>query len=118
AEIVKIMVVPASGNLSRKDGDELEKAAKSMGAGGLARAKVAADGSWTQTPLNKMMKPELRDAITKLCGAEEGDLILFQSGKAQLVHTVMANLRVQLGKQLGLIPAVAHGSDFNFLWVV
>lgn len=117
-EIIKIMVVPASANLSRKDGDELEKAAKSMGAGGLARAKVAADGTWTQSPLNKMMTPELREAINKVCGAGDGDLIIFQSGKEQLVHTVMANLRIQLGKQLGLIPPSGTGGEWNFLWVV
>jgi len=118
AEIVKVLVVPASANLSRKDGDELEKLAKSMGAGGLARAKVGAGGEWTQSPLNKMMTVELRDAINRASGAQEGDLIIFQSGKAQLVHTVMANLRVYLGKRLGLIPEVGHGGNFNFLWVV
>jgi aspartyl-tRNA synthetase len=117
-EIIKIMVVPASANLSRKDGDELEKSAKSMGAGGLARAKVAADGTWTQSPLNKMMTTELREAINKVCGAADGDLIIFQSGKEQLVHTVMANLRIQLGKQLGFIPASGTGGEWNFLWVV
>lgn len=118
AEIIKVMVVPASGNLSRKDGDALEKMAKSMGAGGLARAKMGDDGSWTQSPLSKMMTTELRDAINATCGAKEGDLILFQSGKEQLVHTVMANLRVHLGKQLGLIPQSGHGDHWNFLWVV
>jgi len=117
-EIIKVMVVPASGNLSRKDGDALEKMAKSMGAGGLARAKMGASGEWTQSPLNKMMTPELREAINKACGAEEGDLILFQSGKEQLVHTVMANLRVHLGKKLGLIPESGPGGEWNFLWVV
>ena len=59
AEIVKAMVVPASANLSRADGDKLEKRAKSMGAGGLARAKVAADGSWTQSPLAKTHHPRV-----------------------------------------------------------
>jgi aspartyl-tRNA synthetase len=118
AEIIKVLVVPASGNLSRKDTDELEKMAKSMGAGGLARAKMGPGGEWTQSPLNKMMTTELRDAINQACGAQEGDLIVFQSGKAQLVHTVMANLRVYLGKRLGLIPEVGHGGSFNFLWVV
>jgi aspartyl-tRNA synthetase len=118
AEIIKVMVVPASANLSRKDGDELEKLAKSMGAGGLARAKLGAGGEWTQSPLNKMMTTELRDAINSASGAAEGDLIIFQSGKAQLVHTVMANLRVYLGKRLGLIPEHGHGGTFQFLWVV
>lgn len=117
-EIIKVMVVPASGNLSRKDGDALEKMAKSMGAGGLARAKMAADGTWTQSPLNKMMTPELRLAINQACGAQDGDLILFQSGREQLVHTVLANLRVFLAKKLGLIPESGPGGSWNFLWVV
>ena len=118
AEIIKVLVIPASGNLSRKDGDELEKQAKSMGAGGLARAKVDATGEWTQSPLNKMITPELKRAINLACGAQDGDIIVFQSGKTQLVHTVLANLRVYLGKKLGLIPEVGHGDNWNFLWVV
>ena len=117
-EIIKVMVVPASGNLSRKDGDALEKMAKSMGAGGLARAKMGANGEWTQSPLNKMMTVEMRTAINEACGAQEGDLILFQSGKTQVVHTVMANLRIHLGKKLNLIPESGHGGEWNFLWVV
>ncbi len=117
-EIVKALVVPKSANLSRADGDKLEKIAKGMGAAGLARAKVAADGSWTQSPLAKTITPELRTAINEATGAGEGDLILFQFGRTSLVHTVLANLRVELGKKLGLIPEVGHGGDFNFLWVV
>jgi aspartyl-tRNA synthetase len=118
AEIVKAMVVPASANLSRTDADKLEAAAKSMGAGGLARAKVAADGSWVQSPLAKTVTPEMRQAINAAVGAKENDLILFQFGKTALVHTVMANLRVAVAKRLGLIPEVGHGNKWNFLWVV
>ncbi len=118
AEIVKAMVVPASAGLSRTEADKLEQLAKSMGAAGLARAKVSADGSWTQSPLAKTITPELRAAINSATGAKDGDLILFQSGKSALVHTVMANLRVHLGKKLGLIPEVGHGDHWNFLWVV
>ncbi len=118
SEIVKALVVPKSANLSRADGDKLEKTARGMGAAGLARAKVAADGTWTQSPLAKTITPELRMAINEATGAKEGDLILFQFGRASLVHTVLANLRVELGKKQGLIPEVGHGGDFNFLWVV
>ncbi|HEY2408898.1 MAG TPA: aspartate--tRNA ligase [Polyangiaceae bacterium] len=118
AEIVKAMIVPASAQLSRTDQEKLEQSAKSMGAGGLARAKVAADGAWTQSPLAKSISPELARAINAKTGAKEGDLLLFQFGKASLVHTVLANLRVQIGKKLGLIPEVGHGGKWNFSWVV
>jgi aspartyl-tRNA synthetase len=117
-EIVKAMVVPASAQLSRTDADKLEQLAKSMGAGGLARAKVGPDGTWTQSPLAKSVTPELCRDINAATGAKDGDLLIFQFGKASLVNTVMANLRVHLGKKLGLIPEVGHGNQFKFLWVV
>jgi aspartyl-tRNA synthetase len=117
-EIVKALRVPASANLSRTDADKLEQLAKGMGAAGLARAKVGAGGEWTQSPLAKSITPELRQAINQATSAQEGDLLIFQSGRTSLVHTVMANLRVHLGKKLGLIPEVGHGDKWNFLWVV
>jgi aspartyl-tRNA synthetase len=118
AEIVKAMVVPASAQFSRADGDKLEQLAKSMGAAGLARAKVGPDGGWTQSPLAKSVTPELCRAINDATGAKDGDLLLFQFGKTSLVHTVMANLRVAVAKKLGLIPEVGHGNQWKFLWVV
>jgi aspartyl-tRNA synthetase len=117
-EIVKAFVVPASANFARSDGEKLEQLAKSMGATGLARAKVAADGSWTQSPLAKSVTPELRLAINAAVGAKDGDLICFQFGRASLVHTVLANLRVHVAKKMGLIPESGHGGRFQFLWVV
>jgi aspartyl-tRNA synthetase len=118
AEIVKGMVVPASATLSRAEGDKLEQVAKSMGAAGLARAKLGPDGSWTQSPLAKNITPELRAAINARLGAKVGDLILFQFGRTSLVHTVLANLRVHIAKKVGLVPEVGHGGKWNFLWVV
>jgi len=118
AEIVKALVVPAAANFSRADGDKLEQLAKSMGAAGLARAKVGPDGSWTQSPLAKSVTPEACRAINETTGAKDGDIILFQFGKASLVHTVMANLRVSVAKKMGLIPEVGHGNQWKFLWVV
>jgi aspartyl-tRNA synthetase len=118
AEIVKAFVIPASANFSRADGDKLEQLAKSMGAGGLARAKVANDGSWVQSPLAKSVTPELRDAINKAVGAVENDMVVFQFGKTALVHTVMANLRVAVAKRMALIPEVGHGNQWKFCWVI
>ena len=118
AEIVKAVRVPASAQLSRSDTDKLEALARSMGAKGLAKAKVAPDGMWTQSPMAKNVTPEMRVAINEAMGAEAGDLLLFQFGKASLAHTVLANLRVHLAKKLGLIPPVGHGGRFEFLWVI
>ena len=122
-QIVKALKVPASANFSRTETDKLEEIAKGMGAKGLARAKVSETGDWTQSPLAKSVTPEARAAINAACAAKAGDLLLFQFGKEALVHTVLANLRLFLGKKLGLIPE--HGpkdpqepGSWNFLWVV
>jgi aspartyl-tRNA synthetase len=120
AEIVKAIVVPAdlAAKMSRTDIDKLEEYVKGMGAKGLARARVDAEGNWVQSPLAKMITPELRLAINARVGAKDGDLVVFQFGRASVVQTVMANLRLHLGKKLGLIPENGHGGKWNFLWVV
>jgi aspartyl-tRNA synthetase len=118
AEIVKAMRIPASANLSRAESDKLEEFVKQMGSKGLARAKVDAQGNWTQSPLAKTITPELRAAINAKTGAADGDLLVFQFGKESVVQTVMANLRVHVAKKMGLIPDSGHGGHFNFLWVV
>jgi aspartyl-tRNA synthetase len=117
-QIIKALVIPASANLSRAESDKLEDFVKSMGAKGLARAKVAEDGSWTQSPLAKSVTPAAREAINRAILAKTGDLVCFQFGKESLVQTVMANLRVHVAKKLGLIPEHGHGDKWNFLWIV
>lgn len=118
AEIVKALVVPASAAFSRTETDKLESFVKQMGAKGLARAKVAEDGSWTQSPFGKNVTDAFRQAVNEATGAKPGDLILFQFGRTQLVHTVMANLRLHLGKRLGLIPESGSEGKWSFLWIV
>jgi aspartyl-tRNA synthetase len=84
---------------------------------GLARAKLADDGTWTQSPLSKSVTPEMREAVNRALGAKPGDILCFQFGKTSVVHTVMAKLRVDVAKKIGLIPEYGHGGRFNFLWV-
>ncbi len=116
--IVKGMRIPASANLSRTEVDKLEEYVRGMGSKGLARAKVAEGGEWTQSPFAKTITPELRREINAACEAQPGDLLLFQFGKESVVHTVMANLRVHLAKKMGLIPEYGSGGQWQFLWVV
>ncbi len=116
--IVKALRLPAEKSLSRTEVDKLEEYVKGMGAKGLARAKIGEGGEWTQSPLAKGITPGLRQAINDACEAKPGDLLLFQFGKASVVHMVMANLRVHLAKKLGLIPEFGSGGQWRFLWVV
>lgn len=120
AEIVKALRVPAehASKLSRTETDKLEELVKGMGAKGLARARVDAEGNWQQSPLAKTITPELRAAINARTGAKDGDLLLFQFGREAVVQTVLANLRIHLAKRFGLIPESGHGGMWKFLWVV
>jgi aspartyl-tRNA synthetase len=123
--IVKAMVVasdagPEKKGLSRTEADKLEEFVKSMGAKGLARAKVAEDGNWTQLPgMMKGVTAEFRKAVNEATKAKTGDLILFQFGREAQVQTVMANLRLHVAKKLGMIPDYGTSNDqYEFLWVI
>ncbi len=117
--ILKALVIPASAGLSRPQLEELEKGLKEIkGFKGLARAKVADDGTWTQSPLTKFVNDEARRSLNEAVGAKPGDIICFNWGKPAVVHTVMAKLRVDIAKKIGLIPEFGHGGKWNLLWVV
>ncbi len=112
--IVKAIRLPGGGGMSRTELDGLEEIAKTFGARGLARAKVAAGGEWTQSPLAKGATPGLRNAIHQRLAASEGDVLLFQFGRAKLVNGVLGQMRGALARRLKLIP---EGRD-DLLWVV
>ncbi len=117
-KILKALVIPASAGLSRPQLEEFERQLKEIkGFRGLARAKLAEDGSWTQSPLSKSITPAARARINEAVGAKPGDVICFQFGRDAVVHTVMAKLRVDVAKKMGLIPEYGHGGTFNLLWV-
>ncbi len=112
--MIKAMRVPKACELSRTEVDKLEDLVKQLGGFGLGRAKVAEQGkAWTQSPFAKVITPEGLVQINQACGAEDGDLILFQMGKPKMVHTVLSGLRTNLGARFGLIPK----NSWGVLWV-
>jgi len=113
--IIKALRLPVenAGALSRTEADKLEEFVKGFGARGLARAKVAEGGEWTQSPLAKNITPAAREAINKAVGATPGDYLFFQFGRAKLVNAVLGGLRLHLGNKLGLVDK----SQWNFAWV-
>jgi len=116
-EIIKGLVIPASANFSRADGDKAEQFVKSMGGLGLARAKVGENGTWTQSPFAKNITDALREGINKALNVQPGDIVCLQFGPTDKVHTIMANLRLYLGKKLGLIPESGSAGRFELLWI-
>jgi aspartyl-tRNA synthetase len=123
--VVKGWRLPAenASKLARSAVDKLEDFAKGFGARGLLRARLGADGVWTQSPL-KTMSDALRRDLNAAAGLQEGDLIFLQFGRAKLANTVLGALRLQLAETLGLIakPAVTPGSAagenaWKFCWI-
>jgi aspartyl-tRNA synthetase len=115
SHIIKALRLPAenAGSHSRTEADKLEEFVKGFGARGLARAKVADNGEWTQSPLAKSITREARDAVNAAVGATTGDYLFFQFGRPKLVNAVLGGLRLHLGNKLGLIA----DKQWRFLWV-
>lgn len=112
--VVKLWRLPGeqASKLSRTEVDKLEEFVKGFGAKGLARARVAEGGTWTQTPLKGITDP-LRLAINEAAGAKDGDLLFFQFGSRKLANAVLGALRLNLAEKMGLVPK----NEWRFCWI-
>jgi aspartyl-tRNA synthetase len=110
--VVRALNAKGCANWSRKELDDLKPFAERYGGKGLAWITVK-DGEW-RGPIVKFFKPEEIAALTERLGVEEGDLLLFSADKKKIVCDVLGNLRLKIGRQLGLIDE----SAFRFAWVV
>ncbi len=110
--VVKAINAKGCAGWSRKELDDLTPFAARYGGKGLAYITVK-DGEW-KGPIVKFLSPEEIAALTERLGVEEGDALLFSADKAKIVHDVLGNLRLKLGRDLGLID----DSVFKFAWVV
>ena len=109
---VKAIAVPGGAELPRKKIDSLEPVAKEYGAKGLAWMKVTADGF--SGPAAKFLGEEDSRRVAERTGAEEGALVVFGADQFSVVCAALANVRLALGRLLGLIDE----SRTDVLWVV
>ena len=100
------------GGMPRKKIDALVEYAKTYGAKGLAYIALQADGT-VKSSFAKFMKPEEMDALVKAMDGKPGDLLLFAADKTHVVWDVLGALRLEIGRQLGLMKK----DDYQFLWV-
>lgn len=113
---VAALRVPGGNSLSRKQIDGYTKFVARYGAKGLAYIKVNAkengrDG--LQSPIVKFFPDDAIEKILERTEAENGDLIFFGADKATVVNDALGALRVQLGKDLGMVS-----DKWEPLWVV
>jgi aspartyl-tRNA synthetase len=94
--------------------DELTEVAKRFGAGGLVWAFVQDDGTW-RSPIAKFLSDDERAGIERALEAKPGDLLLIVAdAHAHTVATVLGELRLEIARRYGLIPAGRH----ELLWTV
>ncbi len=110
---VRGLCVKGQAAMPRKKIDALTDMAKGSGAKGLAYLCIGEDGSY-KSSFAKFMTPEQLDRLVRAMGGEKGDLLLFAADKKEIVWSVLGQLRLELGRQLGLIDE----NRFDFLWVV
>jgi aspartyl-tRNA synthetase len=96
----------------RSELDQLTEVVRRFGAGGLVWAFVGEDGSWRTSA--KALGEAERAAIAQKLQGRPGDLLLLVADKPQVAATALGELRLELARRYGLIPAGRH----SLVWIV
>ena len=115
AEAVIAITVKGASNYSRKQLDGLTNWLKrpQIGAKGLIYVKCNEDNSF-KSSVDKFFNQNCLTNWANKCNAIEGDLILILSGKTSSTQKQMNELRLKLGKDLGLYKE----NEYQPVWVV
>ncbi len=108
---VKAINARGCATFSRKDLDDLTEYASRFGARGMAWIKIR-ENDW-QSPITKFFSDDEIRAMGEALDARPGDLILFGADRTDIVHQVLAELRLELARRLEL----TDDSAFEFLWI-
>ena len=109
---VRGLCVEGQAGMPRKKIDALVAFAKDYGAKGLAYLAIQEDGSY-KSSFAKFMTEEELAGLAEAMGGKAGDLLLFAADKDEVVYNVLGALRLEVARQLDLIPA----GQWKFLWV-
>ena len=106
-----IVAKQAVKTLTRKEIDKLTEKAKGIGAKGLAFIRW--NDAVPTCPFAKFLPEGKLNEIISFLGCEQGDVVLIVADKNKVTLPVLGALRLQVAKQLDLIPK----NQFNFLWI-
>ncbi len=116
---------PGAAGYSRKQRDDLNEKAKSLGGGAYfvwrtAEGKTSSSlgDFFTLSTVGKLIGAGNENKLADACGAKAGDLVVAVSAKEQIKGTeaaalIAGQLRLHLGDALGLIDK----SQWKFLWI-
>ena len=107
-----IVAKNAASAITRKKIDKLTEYVKGIGAKGLAYIRWA-----DETPncsFAKFLGEGDLDRIIATLGAEKGDVVFIVADKNSVTLPVLGALRLELGRQLDLIPK----DEYRFVWIV
>jgi aspartyl-tRNA synthetase len=115
AETVVAIAVPGCSEYSRKQTDELMEWVKrpQIGMAGMAFIKCNTDGSF-KSSIDKFYNEDKLKSVAAACHAKPGDLILVLAGAEERTRKAMSELRLEMGKRLGL----RKENEFKLLWVL
>jgi aspartyl-tRNA synthetase len=114
AEYIVGICVDGAASYSRKQLDELTKFVQrpQVGAKGLVYVKYNTDGTF-KSSVDKFYDASDLQKWANACKAKPGDLLLLLSGNKTETQEQMCSLRLEMGKQLGLMDK----NIFKPLWV-
>ena len=110
---VKAINAKGFANITTGQIEALTELARQYGAKGLAFIK-AENGEW-KSPIVKFFSEAEKEALSRMLGIEEGDLVLFGAGPWETVCNVLGRIRLKVSEILGL---TSGSSALDFLWVV
>jgi aspartyl-tRNA synthetase len=103
---VAALRAPGAGRLPRSQIDGYEAFVKTLGARGLAYIKVNTVGEGAagmQSPILKFLPQDVLTKLVKHIGMEDGDVVFFGAGDADLVNETLGALRGRVGADLDLL---------------
>ncbi|MCI8633178.1 MAG: aspartate--tRNA ligase [Lachnospiraceae bacterium] len=109
---VRGICAPGCASMPRKQIDSLTEVVKLFKAKGLAWIAIQQDGT-IKSPIAKFLTEETIVDLQQRLKAGAGDLMLFVADQKEIALTALGNLRLELGKRLGLMDEQRH----EFLWV-
>ena len=114
--VAALCLKDGNNKLTRKQIDDYDAYVRRYGAKGLAYIKcndVASGKEGLQSPIVNHIDEDALAKIIELTGAENGDIIFFGAGKANVVNDSLGALRLKLGEDCGLVQ-----DGWRPLWVI